>query len=84
MGKSKLFKLVVFGPVESEKVIRKVIESAGTGKVGSYSGWNFCSYGTTRVKALIGANPARGQVGKVEEIAEFRMETVCFEEELIV
>lgn len=83
MGKSKkLFKVVVFGPVECEKEIRKTIERVGGGRVGNYSGWTFCSYGITRVMALPGAAPARGEVGKVEKIKEFRMETTCFESEI--
>lgn len=83
MGKNeKLFKVVVFGPVECEKEIRKTIETVGSGKVGNYSGWTFCSYGITRVMALPGSSPARGEAGKVEEIKEFRMETACFESEL--
>ena len=83
MGKSKkLFKVVVFGPIESEKIIRKTIERMGVGKVGKYSGWTFCLHGITRVRALPGANPARGKVGKIEKTKEFRMETACFETEI--
>ncbi|MFA5894660.1 MAG: hypothetical protein WC851_02700 [Candidatus Shapirobacteria bacterium] len=82
MGKSKkLFKVVVFGPIESEKIIRKTIEKLAVGRIGKYSGWTFCSYGITRVRAMPGANPAKGQVGKIEKIKEFRMETACFETE---
>lgn len=83
MKVNKLLKVVVFGPVEVEEKIRKTIEKAAAGKVGNYSGWTFCSYGVVRVKALAGARPALGKVGEAVETKEFRMETVCFESELV-
>lgn len=80
--RNKLLKVVVFVPLESEKVVREAIVNVGGGKVENYSGWTFCSYGITRVKALPGANPARGNVGKMEKIKEVRIETTCYELEL--
>lgn len=82
MRKNKLLKVVVFGPIDKEKIIREKIESVGGGRVGHYSGWTFVSRGLTRVKALEGATPAVGKVGVVEKIKEFRLETTCYSGEL--
>jgi hypothetical protein len=82
MKKNKLLKLVIFGPINKEKIIRETIEKLNGGRVGNYSGWTFTSRGITRVQALDGAKPAIGKVGFVEKIEEFRMETTCHASEL--
>ena len=79
---NKLYKVVVFCPIKYEKTIIKVIESFEWGRVENYTGWSFVSRGVTRVKALPGAHPTIGQVGKVEIIKESRIETICYKSEL--
>ena len=56
--------------------------NAGAGKIGNYSHCTFTLKGTGRFKPEEGASPAIGKVGKLEEVSEERIETVCSEEKL--
>jgi hypothetical protein len=74
-------KIVVTAPVgEVADNIRQAIGEAGGGKVGNYS---FCSYSVRGVGRFLpgdGAHPAIGEVGKLEEVEEERIEITCADE----
>lgn len=70
-------KIVIFVPTAHSDVIRKVIGDAGVGLIGNYSHCSFSSKGTGRYKPLEGAHPTIGEVGKLEEVEEERIEFVC-------
>ena len=71
------YKIVVFVPEADAETLRDAMGNAGAGKIGNYSHCTFTMKGTGRFKPLEGANPTLGQVGKLEEVAEERIETVC-------
>jgi hypothetical protein len=74
---SKNVKIVVFVPETHTDAIRKVIGENGAGKIGNY---NFCSFsakGVGRFNPTEGANPHIGEIGKLEEVLEERIEFVC-------
>jgi hypothetical protein len=77
-----MYKVVVFIPVANANEMRQVIGDAGGGKIGNYSHCSFSTRGTGRFKPLEGAKPAIGEVGKLEEVEEERIEFVCLEEKL--
>lgn len=63
---TKLVKFVVFVPETHANAVREAMGKAGAGASGNY---NFCSFsikGIGRFKPLEGANPAIGEVGKLE------------------
>lgn len=70
-------KIVVFAPVKHADVVRKALGDAGAGEIGKYSHCSFSSRGIGRYKPLEGARPAIGEVGKLEEVEEERIEVVC-------
>ncbi len=70
-------KIVLFAPVTHADVVRQAMGDAGAGKIGNYSFCTFSSVGTGRFLPLEGAHPAVGAVGKLEQVAEERIETVC-------
>lgn len=70
------FKLVVFVPETHEYQVRKAIGDAGAGFIGNYSHCTFRAPGTGTFLPQSGANPFLGQVGEMEEAAEFRLETI--------
>lgn len=78
----KRYKIVVYVPEDHADKLREAIGNAGAGKVGNYSHCTFTIKGTGRFKPLKGANPTIGEVGKLEEVNEERIETVCSQEKL--
>ncbi len=75
-------KIVVFAPETHTDIVREAMGKAGAGKIGNYSHCSFSSKGIGRFKPEDGANPHIGEVGKFEEVAEERIETVCSREKL--
>ncbi|MES3031285.1 MAG: hypothetical protein V4697_02625 [Patescibacteria group bacterium] len=79
---SKNVKIVVFVPETHTDIVREAMGNAGAGKIGNYSFCSFSTKGTGRFKPEQGAQPHIGKVGKLEEVNEERIETVCSREKL--
>jgi hypothetical protein len=79
---SENVKIVVFVPETHTDVVREAMGKTGAGKIGNYSFCTFSSKGIGRFKPEQGADPHVGKVGKFEEVAEERIETVCARENL--
>lgn len=75
-------KIVVFVPVPHADAVREAMAEAGAGKIGNYTNCSFSSKGTGRFKPEAGANPAIGEIGKMTEVDEERVEMVCSREVL--
>lgn len=76
----KSYKLVVYVPLTHADVVRDSLAKAGAGKLGNYSACSFSSRGVGRYKPEQGADPAIGEVGKLESVEEERIEVVCMED----
>jgi hypothetical protein len=79
---SKLVKIGVGAPVSHAGVIREALATAGAGEMGNYSHASFSYRGIGRFKPLPGSNPTIGEIGKLEEVEEERIETICSREQL--
>ncbi|HEY0908217.1 MAG TPA: hypothetical protein VGE35_02600 [Candidatus Paceibacterota bacterium] len=77
MTPKKRYKIVVYVPEKDADKLRTAMGNAGAGIIGKYSHCTFTIKGVGRSLPMEGANPAIGTVGKLEEIAEDRIETVC-------
>jgi hypothetical protein len=75
--KSDNVKIVVFVPETHTDAVRNAMAKAGAGKIGNYSYCSFSSKGIGRFRPDHGADPHIGEVGRFEEVAEERIETVC-------
>ena len=82
MMNSKNVKIVVFVPENHTDIVREVMAQAGAGIIGNYTHCTFSTKGIGRFKPEQGANPHIGSVGKIEEVIEERIETVCSREKL--
>lgn len=82
MNPKKRYKIIVYTPESHADILREAIGNAGAGIIGKYSYCTFTIKGTGRFKPLDGANPTIGEVGKLEEVQEDRIETVCEEDKL--
>jgi hypothetical protein len=73
-------KLVVFVPTESLEAVRDAVFAAGAGRIGAYERCSWYTLGTGTFRPLEGADPAIGEIGREERVAEARLETVFPEE----
>jgi len=77
-----MYKFFVFAPREDE-VIRKIIDAAsdvGAGTIGKYKKCAWIAEGRGTWIADEDANPARGEVGKIEYVDEVKIEMECPDE----
>jgi dinuclear metal center YbgI/SA1388 family protein len=67
-------KMVVTAPTADSQKIVDAASAAGAGQIGRYSRCAFLGSGTGTFIAGAGANPTIGEIGKVEEVEECRIE----------
>jgi hypothetical protein len=77
MEQSNIVKIIVFVPESHANIVREEMAKAGGGKIGNYTHCTFSSKGIGRFKPGPGSNPTIGEVGKLEEVAEERIEILC-------
>ncbi len=75
-------KLVVFVPETHADVVRKAMGESGAGLIGDYKFCTFSVKGVGRFIPLETAHPAIGEIGKLEQVNEERIETVCYKKDL--
>jgi dinuclear metal center YbgI/SA1388 family protein len=72
-----LDKIVTFVPTGPDLgAVHAALSDAGAGNIGDYSHCSFATAGTGQFKPLIGAHPTIGEVGRLERVAETRLEMV--------
>ena len=69
-------KLVWFVPEDALEATRHAVFAAGAGHIGDYERCSWYTRGTGTFVAGEGADPAIGEVGREERVAELRVETV--------
>ncbi len=72
-----MYKLSFFVPKEDKEKVKEALFSIG---VGRYQNYDKCSWevlGVGQFRALEGANPHIGYIGKVEKLQEYKVEMVC-------
>lgn len=75
MSENQRLVLVTTVPPDHVNAVLAAISAAGAGVVGEYTECAFISPGTGRFRASAGSNPAYGQRGELNEVAEMRIET---------
>jgi len=70
-------KFVVYAPADSVEAIYNAMSGAGAGRQGEYAGAAFLSAGEGRFLPLERANPAIGNVGRLERVKEERLEMLA-------
>jgi dinuclear metal center YbgI/SA1388 family protein len=71
-----LKKLFTFAPADKAEQIRNAIFIAGGGYIGNYSEVSFNAEGAGIFKAGVGANPYVGEVGKLHQEKEIKIEII--------
>lgn len=78
----KYLKLVVFVPVAHIEFVRQAVNEAGAGFIGNYSDCSFRIRGTGTFKPQTGTSPFIGAAGQLEQVDEFRLETIVPEKNI--
>jgi len=78
----KTYKIIVYVPETHGDRMRDAMGKAGAGRIGKYSFCSFTTKGMGRFMPEKDATPAIGEVGRLEEVAEERIEMVCAEDRL--
>ena len=74
--KNTLNKLIVFCPTDYVNDVQQAIFTAGAGNIGNYSSSSFNSKGYGTFTALEGANPFVGDIGKLHNEEEVKIESI--------
>lgn len=75
--KARRYKVVVFVPEESLAAVREAMAGAGAGAIGNYTRCSFAAEGRGTFLGGEGASPAVGEAGRLEEVAEWRLEMLA-------
>jgi len=75
-------KLVTFIPKASFESVRDALYAKGTGKYKNYSHSGFYQQGKGNFKPLVDSEPYLGEKGKLNEVEEYRLETIVAPENL--
>ena len=75
--RDRYYKVAVFVPAEAVGPVRDAMADAGAGRIGLYSHCSFRAPGTGSFRPLPEARPYVGQVGRLEEVEEYRLEMIC-------
>lgn len=78
----KFVKIAVFVPTTHADRVRDALAESGAGHIGNYDNCSFSSKGIGRFRGMEDSKPFIGEVGKIEEVDEERIETICPSEKL--
>ena len=77
-----MFKIITFVPIQDAQKVREAMGDAGAGILGNYHHASFSTRGIGRFTPAEGAHPTIGEVGKLTEVEEERIEVICQEEKV--
>lgn len=75
--RNRQLKIVVFVPEDHVDGLRNALATAGAGTIGAYRLCSFAAPGTGTFFGADSANPHVGSTGRLEKVAEMRLEMVC-------
>lgn len=71
-----MLKLIIYVPDSHVEVVKAAVFAAGAGKIGDYDCCSWQTLGKGQFRALEGSDPYLGEQGKIEQVEEWRVETV--------
>ena len=74
--REKLYKVVVFVPINAVDAVRSAMSRAGAGYIGNYGDCSFMVEGIGTFTPYEGTNPYIGTEGRLEKVEEYRLETI--------
>lgn len=77
-----MYKFIAYIPQSDLEAVKEALFVAGAGQLGNYSHCSWQVLGMGQFKPLQGANPAIGEIDKVEYVPEWRVEMVVADDKL--
>jgi len=71
-----MYKLVTFIPESHLQPVKSALFAAGAGQIGNYDRCSWQVLGEGQFRPLTGSDAYIGQTGQLEQVAEYRLETV--------
>ncbi len=78
----QMYKIVSYVPESHLEAVKAAMFEAGAGNFGDYDCCSWQTLGVGQFRPLAGANPALGEVGKINHVAEYRLEMIVPENKL--
>lgn len=78
----EFYRLVFYVPTAHLESVKAAIFAAGAGRIGNYDGCCWQVQGTGQFRPLAGSNPFIGATDMVEQVEEYKVETVCASEDM--
>jgi structural toxin protein (hemagglutinin/hemolysin) RtxA len=72
-----MYKLCFYVPASHVEEVKNALFLHGAGQLGTYSHCAWQTLGEGQFLATAGSQPALGQVGQLEKIAEYKVEMIC-------
>ena len=72
-----MYKLGFYVPESHLEVVKAACFNAGAGRIGDYDSCCWEVEGSGQFRPLAGSQPFLGEPGRVERVAEYRVEMVC-------
>ncbi|MDX2504045.1 MAG: NGG1p interacting factor NIF3 [Gammaproteobacteria bacterium] len=77
-----MYLLSYYIPQNDHERVKQALFACGAGKIGHYDKCCWAVLGDGQFRAREGSNPGIGQVGKLQQLAEYKVEMVCADEQI--
>ena len=75
--RSEMYKLCFYVPEKNLEAVKSAVFAAGAGRIGDYDRCCWQTLGEGQFRPLQGSTPHIGELGRVEQVAEYKVEMVC-------
>ncbi|WP_415879775.1 NGG1p interacting factor NIF3 [Methylomonas sp. TEB] len=72
-----MYKLSFYVPVSHAEQLKQAVFEQGAGRIGDYDSCAWQVLGEGQFRPLAGSEPYLGSIGKIEQVAEYKIEMVC-------
>lgn len=77
-----MYKICFYVPKSHLETVKEALFIAGAGRIGNYDRCSWQCLGEGQFRPLSGSQPAIGQQGVIERVAEYKVELVCSNESI--
>lgn len=77
-----VYKFIFYVPESHLEQVKNAVFAAGAGKYGNYAKCSWQTLGGGQFEALAGSEPFIGEKGELTRVDEYRVETICKEENI--